>query len=96
MSELQVGVMALVVGCKSNPRHIGKIVEIIEVIPAGYGVSVEGAVYHCFGEDGFVCSGHDLSPHPDHKYGSFAKSHLKAIKPEADPLDVTNKEELHA
>lgn len=96
MSELQVGGLAMVIGCLSNPRHIGKVVEIISAIPEGHGVSIEGAIYYCSGGDGFVCSGHDVSPHPDHKYGSFAKKHLIPIKPSADPLDVTNKEELHA
>lgn len=98
MSELKIGGLALVIGCMRNPRHIGKVVELIAEIPSGYAVSVDGALYYCITGEGFVCSGDNVWPQDakNSKYGAFDKKHLLPIKPEADPLDVTETQELHA
>lgn len=80
MSELQAGMLALVIGACHRPENIGKIVKIvkeageIEISVFGHGFVVEG-----LGNADWALT-----------------KHLLPIKPEADPLDVTNKEELHA
>ena len=72
MSELQAGMLALVVGYTTFPVHLGKIVKVISL--HGEMAKVSGAEPQ---ELGLI-------------------KHLRPIKPEADPLDVTHKEELHA
>lgn len=72
MSELQPGMLALVIGCQYHPHHTGKIVNVVSV--EGDTVTVTG----CEPQE------YALLKHP------------LPIKPEADPLDVTHKEELNA
>jgi hypothetical protein len=72
MSELQPGMLALVIGYTMFPMHLGKIVKV---------VSIEGEAAKVTGAE-------------PQEYGLL--KHLLPIKPEADPLDVTHKEELHA
>ena len=88
MSELQAGMLALVVGAKHCRENIGKIFEISEIDKSDNTAlivsdQVMGIDMHTMVK-GFY--GHIWAP----------MSNLLPIKPEADPLDVTNKEELHA
>jgi len=99
MSELQAGMLALVIGCNSNPVNIGKIVTLSHKVVKG-DLSPSGIVYN--GDDGWLITGDGLIA--VNVFGaelargySYAKAdQLLPIKPEADPLDVTHKEELHA
>lgn len=72
MSELQPGMLALVVGYTSVPVHLGKIVKVISL--HGDMAKVSGAEPQEFG----------------------LIKHLRPIKPEADPLDQKQQQELHA
>ena len=73
MSELQAGMLALVVGTTGHrPETLGMIIEIESV---GHGVAY------------WTLKGERVNTR---------LNHLLPIKPEADPLDVTHKEELHA
>ena len=80
MSELQPGMLALVIGCYKNPEHIGKIVTIVSEAP-------EKAIEK-YGH-GFIIKG--VEP----QKWALSK-HLKPIRPEADPLDQKQQQELHA
>lgn len=86
MSELQAGMLALVVGAKHCHENIGKMVEV---------VSVDGDEVFVKGE-GLTGYAEWLEAKMQTNHLCALKSHLLPIKPEADPLDVTHKEELHA
>lgn len=73
MSELQAGMLALVIGTTGNrPETVGMIIEIEEVEACVAWWTLNGEMVKTL------------------------LNHLLPIKPEADPLDVTHKEELHA
>ena len=80
MSELQAGMLALVIGSMNHPENIGKVVTIRQRAPElsrllfGDGFEVEGVEPCLF---------------------ALAK-HLLPIRPEADPLDEKQQQELHA
>lgn len=88
MSELQAGMLALVISANHCHENIGKIFEIREIDNVDstalivsddvMGIDVDTMVKGFYG----------------HIWASL--SNLLPIKPEADPLDVTHKEELHA
>ena len=99
MSELQAGMLALVVGCRTNPSNIGKVVELIRVMNIGdvadgrrfagpapaWKIKGDSLVY-------LKVSGEAVDSDT-----SYAESrHLMPITPMQDPLAVTHKEELHA
>lgn len=104
MSELQVGGLALVIGANHCHENIGKIVKVDGFYKAGE----ELPSHSTSGQDVFVCSGDNLLYSMVIKgtndligkiSGTVAycwPQHLTPIRPEADPLDVTHKEELHA
>ena len=103
MSELQPGMLALVIGAKHCHENIGKIVEIESFHRKGDPYEGGGT----YRDDLFTCSGDDLlAAFVLHDSGNVRKargnftfcrpSELLPIKPEADPLHVTHKEELHA
>jgi hypothetical protein len=83
MSELQPGMLAMIVGSRfaSTQDNIGKMVEVIEkwfdgqILVSGDSITKDGEKV-----DRALC----------------LPIHLLPIKPESDPLDVTDKEELHA
>lgn len=91
MSELQPGMLALVVGCRKDPKLVGSIIEVKEAIEVRFPLPDRKDAWdrNGYAAGDWVCS---------HSMGEFAiaTKHLKAIKPESDPLDVTHKEELHA
>lgn len=73
MSELQPGMLALIIGTTGyRPETVGMIVEIISV-------TSEAASW---------MNGEEML--------KTAKIHLLPIKPEADPLDQKQQQELHA
>lgn len=84
MSELQAGMLALVIAARydSTQVNIGKMVEVLSLESnneaIGKGESLVGR------------EGNSVET------AKFLRSHLLPIKPECDPLDVTHKEELHA
>lgn len=78
MSELQPGMLALVIGYVRLPESVGKIVTLVAEDLIGIG-----------NERCWFVSGLDDAI-------LVRTKHLLPINPEADPLDVTHKEELHA
>lgn len=99
MSELQPGMLALVIGCTRNPANIGKIVTADQKVTAGF-VGPKG--YRFSSDSGWLVRGSGLiksisdgSMSPS-DYCYIADEHLLPIKPEADPLDQKQQQELHA
>lgn len=99
MSELQAGMLALVIGCIKNPANIGKIVTAEQKVSAGF-VGPEGYVFS--NDHGWLVRGPGLIKSLSNgvtsasDYCYISEEHLMPIKPLSDPLDVTHKEELHA
>lgn len=101
MSELQAGMLAMIIGAKHGTENIGKVVTIESF-------HKEGDSYHggVFKSDLFMVSGSGLVAVFIRDSGEILKQegsiafcsgkYLLPIKPLSDPLDVTNKEELHA
>lgn len=97
MSELQPGMLALVIGCTSNPIDVGKIVTLDSFLEEGCATPDGGYTKRAL----WLANGDGLHRMVDgslvsSKYGLYKAKNLLPIKPEADPLDVTHKEELHA
>jgi len=99
MSELQPGMLAMVIGCNSNPANIGIIVELVKLVQTDetfngmtFGGSKPCWMIEAKGLKSLFMDGTIV----DNNYSFALPSHLLPIKPEADPLDVTHKEELHA
>lgn len=86
MSELQPGMLAMIIGARHCQENIGKIVEAVEI--NGDEVEVQGV--------GLI--GYSEVKRAKSYTGKMwaIKSHLLPIKPEADPLDVNETQELHA
>lgn len=84
MSELQAGGLVLIIGARYEVTqvNIGKMAEVVSIEPGGEVIVKSDSIVDKFGGsvDQALC----------------LRTHLLPIKPEADPLDVTNKEELHA
>jgi hypothetical protein len=96
MSELQPGMLALVIGCKNVHENLGKIVELDRFVMAGE-IALDAPARDNFwvikGEGiGYTLGGRTIIG----SIGLAKPKHLLPIKPESDPLDVTHKEELHA
>lgn len=93
MSELQAGMLAMVI--KSvNPENLGRIVRLVRrVSPGGKEPEIPWGVTRL---DGWLVEGRLYIQGAERDFGTAPDRHLLQIKPEADPLDVTNKEELHA
>ena len=92
MSELQAGMLAFVHGLSVNTEFNGLMVELV--------CQPDSNQYENFLFDGWVkgdwiCS-HQSFTEKDGGVTLFDKANLLPIRPEADPLDVTHKEELHA
>ena len=97
MSELQPGMLALVIGADKCVENIGKIVQLNHFVRKGEATPKRIAGLDCwvaYGDDLFTNASIEGLQKPG--YGIFKPSDLLPIKPEADPLDVINKEELHA
>lgn len=97
MSELQAGMLALVMGCTSNPIDVGKIVRLDSFLEEGDATPDGGYTNRAL----WLATGDGLHRMVDgslvmSKYGLYRTKHLIPVRPEQDPLDVTNKEELHA
>jgi hypothetical protein len=86
MIELQPGMLAVVIGARYCHENIGKMVEV-------FGVDGEEVMVKGSGLIGYIEA---VDKKFDSEYFWALKNHLLPIKPEADPLDVTHKEELHA
>lgn len=99
MSELQAGMLALIVGFSRNPHNVGKIVtvenKVVMGTPSydGNGIFADPCGWLVTGEDLNLTKGLEIIKS---NYCYVDESHLMPIKPEADPLDATHKEELHA
>lgn len=96
MSELQPGMLAMIV----NTKNAGKIVELVSRAATGHRVN-DHSMFVGTMDDGWFVIGDSLfvmrNGQEDIKNFSYVLSkHLMPIKPEADPLDVAHKEELHA
>ena len=98
MSELQPGMLALVIGYDQNPDNLGKIVTAERKVFAG-DETPSGARFVL--AEGWLVTGSGLSitrgnTRQKSDYCYIDERNLMPIKPEADPLHVTHKEELHA
>lgn len=99
MSELHAGMLALVVGCRSNPANIGKVVELVKFMAPN---DVHDERRFAGPVPAWKIKGHGLvflsvSGSEHDSDSSYAESrHLLPLPKLADPLEVTHKEELHA
>ena len=96
MSELQPGMLALVTGYKNVAQNLGKIVTLDKFVSAGE-IAIHGPVRR----DLWVISGNGVGYTFGGNIiiGSIGLSearHLMPIKPEADPLEIKQHQELHA
>jgi hypothetical protein len=94
MSELQVGMLALVISAY-NPENIGSIVETIRLVTKGEPLPEMGE-HQTASISGWLISGNIKTTGGHIGLGVSKPEWLMPIKPESDPLDVTHKEELHA
>lgn len=99
MIELQPGMLALVIGCRSNPANIGKLVELVSfMVPNethdGKRFAGPVAAWKIKG-DGLVFL--DLQGSTYESDHSYAESrHLMPVKPEQDKMETKQQQELHA
>lgn len=101
MSELQAGMLAMIVGAKHVTENIGKVVTIESFHKEG-----ESYKTGVFQSDLFMVSGSGLIAVFIRNDGEILKEegsiafcygkYLLPIKPEADPLDQKQQQELHA
>jgi hypothetical protein len=99
MSELQPGMLALVIGCRVDPVLIGSLVTLIKMVEPGEsfnGMTFIGTENCWMVEGDSLASIKADGSHLIANHSYVAPRHLLPIKPESDPLDVTHKEELHA
>jgi len=87
----------LVIGFRKNPGNLGKIVTAKQKVFDGC-IGPNGAMFS--GSSGWLVTGEGLTltqggKFIDSPFCYIEEYHLLPIKPEADPLDVTHKEELH-
>lgn len=94
MSELQAGMLALVINAR-NPENIGAMVDVVRFVNKGDPMP-EVNDQQTSSITGWLVSGNIKSIGGLVGFGTAYPSCLLPIKPEQDPLDVTNKEELHA
>lgn len=92
MSEFQPGMLALVHGLSVNTELNGLMVELVFQPETD---RYERFEFRGWGPGDWICS-HPSFSKEDGGVTLFDKANLLPIKPEADPLDVTHKEELHA
>jgi len=99
MSELQPGMLAMIVGYSRTPVNMGKLVTLNRVVSKGD--RQDGAVYDG-NEKAWLVEGEGViatnTSGVEYEFGfTYVNArHLLPLPPLADPLDVTHKEELHA
>lgn len=89
--KLEPGMMCLVIGFRSSPVNLGKIVTLSEHVlegslnPSGNKYKVSG--WLCYGEGlvSVASGGREVCG----KRGLFASKHLMPIRPEEDPLEMS-------
>lgn len=99
MSELQPGMLALVIGCRKNPANIGKIVELVAFLETGgiHDGQMFGGPNASWKVKGDWLTGVNLRGDSFPSDITYVQpAHLLPIKPEADPLDQKQQQELHA
>lgn len=99
MSELQPGMLAMIVGYTRTPVNIGKVVTLNRLVSKGD--KQDNATYD--GDDrAWLVDGEGVIATNvfgiEYELGFtyVDAKHLLPLPPLADPLDVTHKEELHA
>lgn len=96
MSELQPGMLALVIGCRNIDVNVGKIVKLERFAAVGQiGVCepVNRDVWVVSGEGvGYTVRGGIVVGNK----GLCQSKHLLPIRPEQDPLHEKQQQELHA
>ena len=101
-TELKPGMMALVIGCVSNPGNIGKVVELISFLNKGdknsSGYVMDADSWEIKGDNLVairVLTGTNIISNTSFgEISQAAPNHLMPIKPESDPIHT--KEEQHA
>ena len=93
MSELQAGMLALVIGA-ANPDNIGAMVDVVRKVAKGDPLP-EISENSKASLDGWLVEGNIKNQGGHVGQGVSKTEHLLPIPPLADPLDVTHKEELH-
>jgi hypothetical protein len=99
MSELQAGMLAMIIGCTRTPVNIGKIVTLNRVVSKGEKhcqATYDGDEQSWLVEGDGVIATNVLGDEYEFGFTYVGSKHLMPIPPLADPLDVTHKEELHA
>lgn len=99
MSDLQPGMLALVIGCRKNPSNIGKIVELVAFLETGevHDGEMFGGPNASWKVKGEGLTGANLRGDTFPSHITYVQpSHLIPIKPEADPLHEKQQQELHA
>lgn len=96
MSELQPGMLALVIGCRNVEVNVGKIVTLERFVTTGQ-IVFNGPVIR----DLWIISGDGVGYTVGDKVvtgnqGLCSAKYLLPIKPEADPLHEKQQQELHA
>lgn len=96
MNELQPGMLALVIGCRNVEVNVGKIVTLERFVTTGQ-IAFTGPVIR----DLWIISGDGIGYTIGGKVvvgnqGLSAPQHLLPIRPESDPLDQKQQQELHA
>lgn len=96
MSELQPGMLALVIGCRNVEINLGKIVTLERFVKEGQ-IVFDGPAMR----DLWVISGEGVGYFVGGRVvisekGLASPKHLMPIKPEADPLEQKQQQELHA
>lgn len=93
MSELQAGVLALVIKAV-NSENLGRVVTLVRRVSSGSREpEIPWGVTHV---NGWLIEGRLYIQGRERDFGTTPDNHLLPLPQLADPLEVTNKEELHA
>lgn len=97
--ELVPGGLAMVIGCVRNPINIGKIVTTEKFSKRG-DFAPDGTLFD--DEDAWFCTAPDLFVMNANKaivntgYSYIGAEHLLPINPSADPLEISQQQEVEA
>lgn len=99
MSELQPGMLALIIGYARTPVNMGKVVTLKRVVSKGdkQGPAIyDGDVSSWLVEGDGVIATNTSGVEYELGFTYVNARHLLPLPPLADPLETTHKEELHA
>ena len=89
--KLEPGMMCLVIGYKSDPANVGKVVTLVEYVLEGSlnlsGNPYKSSAWVCYGKDLYSLSANTTVCRDK---GLFLPEHLMPIRTEEDPLEITD------